>query len=358
MILSAALGYVWAVPTHNFARPRGRLVELSIESKALAGNRLGDPSTRSCAVYLPPGYAEDHAPGYPVFVALAAFGGSGLKLLNWTSFGENLPQRLDRLIEAGEMGPVVLLMPDGFTRLGGNQWIDSPVMGRWEGYVLDELLPAVEARFNVRPGPAHRAVFGHSSGGYAALIHAMRHGDRWGAAASHSGDVGFEFVYGRELPGALAGLAPFANDPDAFLAKLWASAKIGRQFSTLMMLAMAATYAPEAGPDGGDYGIRLPVDPHTCARDPERWARWLAHDPLEIASSPGAITSMQSLRALFIDCGDRDEYFIHFGTRALVRKLAAAGVEHTYEEFEGGHSGVSYRLDRSLPFLYAALTST
>ena len=77
-------------------------------------------------------------------------------------------------------------------------------------------------------------VFGHSSGGYAALIHAMRHGERWGAAASHSGDVGFELVYGREFPGALTELARF-DDAGAFLEKLWASDKIrGRQFNTLI----------------------------------------------------------------------------------------------------------------------------
>ena len=345
------------MPRHNFARPQGQFVEISIDSKALAGNLLGDPHERCAAVYLPPGYDPSAPGGYPVFVALAAFGGSGLKLLNWSSFGENLAQRLDRLIAAGEMGPVILVMPDGFTRLGGNQWIDSAVMGNWEQFVLDELLPAVEERFNAAPGPSKRAVFGHSSGGYAALIHAMRHGDRWGAAASHSGDVGFELVYGREFPSALAQLARYDNQPKAFLDKLWAAPKIGREFNTLMLLAMAATYAPELeGEDPPPLGIRLPVDPETCARDERRWARWLARDPLEIASQPEAISSMKSLRTLFIDCGSRDEYFIHFGTRALVRKLEAAGVEHIYEEFDGGHSGVSYRLDRSLPLLYRALT--
>ena len=342
------------MPTHNFTRPRGQLVEITIESEALRDNQLGDPSSRVAAVYLPPGYDADAAEGYPLFVALAAFGGSGLKLLNWSSFGESLPQRLDRLIDAGAMGPVVLVMPDGFTRLGGNQWIDSPVMGRWEGFVLDELVPRVSEEFNVRPGSVHRAVFGHSSGGYAALIHAMRHGGRWGAVASHSGDLGFELVYGRELPSALAALASCQGEPEAFLNKLWAADKIGRQFNTLMLLAMAATYAPE---DGAYLGIRLPVDPRTCARDRQRWSRWLAHDPLEIASTPKAIASMKSLRALFIDCGSRDEYFLQFGARALADKLTGAGVAHVYEEFDGGHSGVSYRLDRSLPLLYEAVSA-
>ena len=342
------------MPTHNFARPQGRLVEITIDSQALADNQLDDPAQRSVAVYLPPGYDEDDPTGYPMFVGLAAFGGSGFKLLNWQSFGESLAQRVDRLIAEGEMGPVVLVLPDGFTRLGGNQWIDSPVMGRWEGFVLDELIPTVEAQFRVRPGAEHRAVFGHSSGGYAALIHAMKHGEQWGAVASHSGDVGFELLYGRELPDALAMLAAYGNDPQDFLDELWAGDRIGgRQFNTLMMLAMAATYAPEPG---APLGIRLPVDADTCARDQRRWARWLAHDPAEVAEAPESIESMKGLRGLYLDCGSRDEHFLHFGSRALVRKLVDTGVNHVYQEFDGGHSGVSYRLDVSLPFLYRALT--
>ncbi|MFO7565364.1 MAG: alpha/beta hydrolase-fold protein [Enhygromyxa sp.] len=342
------------MPTHNFARPQGRLVEITIDSKALADNRLGDPAQRSVAVYLPPGYDESDPDGYPLFVGLAAFGGSGFKLLNWQSFGESLPQRIDRLIGEGEMGPVVLVLPDGFTRLGGNQWIDSPVLGRWESFVLDELIPAAEAQFRVRPGAAHRAVFGHSSGGYGALIHGLKHGERWGAVASHSGDLGFELLYGRELPAALAGLAGCDGDPQTFLEKLWAGDRIGgRQFNTLMMLAMAASYAPE---EGVPFGVRLPVDPDTCARDGKRWARWLAHDPLELAGQSERLDSLKRLRGLYLDCGSHDEYFLQFGSRALARKLVDAEINHVYQEFDGGHSNVSYRLDVSLPFLYRALT--
>ncbi|MCA9699091.1 MAG: hypothetical protein KC431_16330, partial [Myxococcales bacterium] len=180
----------------------------------------------------------------------------------------------------------------------------------------------IEAQFRVRPGPAHRAVFGHSSGGYAALIHAMKHGEHWGAVASHSGDVGFELLYGRELPGALAALAGCGGDPQLFLDKLWAGAAIqGRQFNTLMLLAMAASYAPESAGEGSPLGIRLPVDPDTCERDPVRWARWLAHDPLELVDRPACQASLRGLSGLYLDCGFRDEYFIHFGSRALVRKL-------------------------------------
>jgi hypothetical protein len=41
--------------------------------------------------------------------------------------------------------------------------------------------------------------------------------------------------------------------------------------------------------------------------------------------------------------------------RILSKRLAAAGIRHTYEEFDDDHSDVDYRMDTSLPFLYRAL---
>src|SRR5690606_31511804 len=109
-------------------RPRGTLVELSIDAASLQGNLLGDPTRRTVAVYLPPDYdASDRR--YPVVVDLAAFTGSGLKRLSWTAFGESVPQRIDRLMAEGAMGPVIAVFPDAFTSLGGNQYLDTPVLG-------------------------------------------------------------------------------------------------------------------------------------------------------------------------------------------------------------------------------------
>ena len=93
------------MPRHTFSRPVGTLVEIEIESGALADNLLGDPSTRSVAVYLPPGY-ESSSDRYPLFVDLVGFMGSGVSHVGWRSFSESVPQRLDRLVAAGSMGSV------------------------------------------------------------------------------------------------------------------------------------------------------------------------------------------------------------------------------------------------------------
>jgi hypothetical protein len=46
---------------------------------------------------------------------------------------------------------------------------------------------------------------------------------------------------------------------------------------------------------------------------------------------------------------------LHYGARALVRRLNAAHIEHVYEEFPDDHNNTDYRLDVSLPYLYKAL---
>jgi hypothetical protein len=56
-----------------------------------------------------------------------------------------------------------------------------------------------------------------------------------------------------------------------------------------------------------------------------------------------------------MDCGFRDQYRIHFGMRRFAKKLKAAKIPFTYEEFDDDHSDVDYRMDVFLPFLANAL---
>lgn len=340
------------MPQHNFAPLRGRIEHFAFDSPFLAANRIGDPSARSVAVYLPPGY-DDSEQRYPLFVGLAAFTGSGLKYLNWGSFAETLPQRLERLIDTGRMGPVVLVLPDAFTSLGGNQYIDSTAMGLWERWLLEEMVPRIEARYRVRVEPAQRVVFGKSSGGYGALWQALKHGAHWGVAICHSGDIGFELLYARDCVVALDVLARHGGSIERFLEKIERDPKIaGNDFHALLILAMSASYDPDPH---AFKGIRLPMDPHTAEWIPERWQRWLNHDPLYALESPPAQANLRRLRGLFIDCGRRDQYLLHYGARRFAERLRVLEIAHVHEEFDDDHSGIDYRLDVSLPWAYAQL---
>ena len=67
--------------------------------------------------------------------------------------------------------------------------------------------------------------------------------------------------------------------------------------------------------------------------------------------------NLKRLKALWIDCGNVDQYNLVYGARRLHRILERAGVDHVYEEFDDNHSSTDYRMDLSLPYLARALNS-
>src|ERR1700683_985565 len=99
---------------------------------------------------------------------------------------------------------------------------------------------------------------------------------------------------------------------------------------------------------------RLPVTFDTCELIPDRWRNWLRHDPVVAVEDLGE--NLKKLKALYIDCGSRDQFNLVYGARRLTKRLFQMGVDHRYEEFQDDHSGVDYRMDESLPFLAKALS--
>jgi S-formylglutathione hydrolase FrmB len=360
--------------------PAGRVVTLEHTSKVLADNPLGDPYVRTLDVWLPPQYDARRGRGlgarFPVVYDLVGFTGSGRSHTNWRNFDENVPERAARLLHARKLGPLIVVFPDCFTSLGGNQYINSPAVGAYADYLTRELIPFVDREFRTLADRAHRGCFGKSSGGYGAMIHGMKYPRYWGAVANHSGDAYFDFVYRADWPNTLdelakhrrpklaagrrdmaAAAAAAGNDGRddgrvaRFLAHVWRKEDVSSaEVHALMNLAMAATYDPDAK---APNGFRLPFNLETGELLPARWSRWLRHDPVNLVAR--CARNLRTLRGLYIDCGWRDQYRIHYGTRLLSLRLTRHRVRHVYEEFDGTHSSIDYRMERSLPFLYRAL---
>jgi S-formylglutathione hydrolase FrmB len=332
---------------------RGRIESFPFVSRVLKGNALGDPHRRDVTVYLPPEYERQPDARFPVFVDLVGFMGTGRSHLAWKAFDETLPERLERLVRRGEMGPVIAVFPDCWTRLGGNQYINSPAVGSYADYLLKEILPEIDRRFRSFGDPRKRAVFGKSSGGYGAIVHGMKYARHWGAVACHSGDMYFDFCYRSDIPRVLDSLARHRRDPARFIRAFYANRKVGTDDGmTLMFLAMAAFYDPDPK---APLGFHLPMDLRTGEIDEARWKRWRRHDPIHLVQREAARRQLRSLRGLFIDCGTRDQFHLHYGARILHDRLRRFRIAHRYEEFEDSHSGIDYRMDVSLPWLYAKI---
>jgi len=170
----------------------------------------------------------------------------------------------------------------------------------------------------------------------------------WGAIANQSGDAGFDVLYQRDFPTVANVLTNYKGDINHFIKRFWKAKKThGTDILTLMMICMAATYDPQ-------NEIELPFDLETCEIKPERWQNWLNADPVNLVQYN--IKALQQLNGLFMDCGFRDQFMIHFGMRRLSRQLEKYNIDHTYQEFNGTHSSIDYRLDISLPFLYKKIS--
>ena len=361
--------------------PAGTVVLLEHTSKILEGNPLRDPHVRKVGVWLPPQYAHQGTRiagrRFPVLYDLVGFTGSGLSHTGWKPFGDNVAERAARLIHEQKMGPAIIVFPDCFTALGGNQYVNSSAIGNYADYLTREIIPFVDREFRTLASREHRGCFGKSSGGYGAIVHAMKYPQYWGAVADHSGDAYFDFVYWHDWPNTLNELAKYraakrkegpydalaesrrkglaAGLDDGrikrFLASVWAREKLsGAETHCIMNLCMAATYDPDPK---APNGFRVPFNMESGEVLPARWRQWRANDPINMVAKYRA--NLKTLRGVYIDCGWRDQYHIHYGTRLLSARLSAAGVKHTYAEFDDNHSDVDYRMDTSLPFLYRAL---
>ncbi len=325
----------------------GTVRRLSVNSALLGANLLGEPTERAVDVYVPHGHS---GAGLPLLVDLVGYTAGGPAHTNWKNFGENVPERLDRLISAGTMPPAVVAFPDCFTKLGGNQYINSAALGPFADFLIKEVVPQVERELGCG-GTGRRGVFGKSSGGYGSIVHAMLYPDFWAAAACHSGDMGFELAYLPALTKALRAFAK-AGGIKPWLAEFYAAPKVkDADVEFLEMLGMCASYDPDPS---AYLGLRLPIDMETAEVIPERWANFAKWDPLNMVETRGA--GLKSLKALYIDCGNVDQFNLVYGARRLVRSLQRQAVPHRYEEFPDDHSSVDYRMDVSLPFLAKALS--
>jgi enterochelin esterase family protein len=275
---------------------------------------------------------------------LAGFTGTGATLFQGGQWQPSLAERLDRLVAAGEMDEVIVVAPDCFTRLGGSQYIDSPATGRYETHLCRELIPEIDGRFRTAGTRAGRGIGGKSSGGFGALVLAMRHPDLFAAVASHAGDAYFELSVLKDIPQVFRTLRRHGG-VDGFLRHFDAApVKRSEDITAMTMLACAAAYAPDGERPGS---LALPFDLETGEIVAEVWRRFKVWDPVEMVAAHAE--ALRSLLYVYVDAGTRDEHALDLGARVLVSRMRALGIAVVHEEFDDGHMGTAYRYEVSLP---------
>ncbi|HJT55937.1 MAG TPA: enterochelin esterase, partial [Ktedonobacteraceae bacterium] len=88
---------------------------------------------------------------------------------------------------------------------------------------------------------------------------------------------------------------------------------------------------------------------------PSVWERWLAWDPVRMV--PRHAEALRSMKAIYIDAGKRDEYYLDLGAEAFRQALKSIGVTDIFFElFDATHMGIEYRYPFSLQYLAERLS--
>lgn len=345
---------------HRFSdpfEPVGTFTRERVRSRALEDNRLGDPSERTFWVYTPPGYASSSERRYPVIYFLHGYLGRVDEYWNWVGFRPTVPALIDELFADPSVEPAIVVLVDAWTKIGGSQYLNSPATGRYLDYLAEDVVAATDERYRTVADRGHRALAGKSSGGYGAMVATMLRPDVFAGFASHSGDCAFEHAYLFDVSACARALRDLydgswqqffddffnrparileASDPDHVLINIY---------------AMAAAYSPE--PDGS---VSLPFDEQTFRFRDEVWKRWQAHDPVRMVADK--LDVLRSLKAIWLDAGNRDDYYLDLGAQAISTQLTEAGIKHHFELFDGFHAGVQHRYPLGLRFLADRLSGS
>jgi len=134
--------------------------------------------SRTCYIYLPPGYARQPDRRFPV---LYLRHGGGDKASSWSQPAGSAGTILDNLLADGRAVPMIVVMPDCLTADGSWAGGSSPEgMQTLEKELLEEIMPWVEKNYQVLTGPEHTAMAGLSMGGGQAFVMGLRHPERFG----------------------------------------------------------------------------------------------------------------------------------------------------------------------------------
>ncbi len=335
--------------------PAGAIVHETIHSASLEGNLLEDSADRNVTIYLPPGYAKGTT-RYPVVYLLHGFLGNDKAWLNEAQWAD-APKAMDRLIAAGKIHEMIVVMPDGSNKLLGSFFTNSVTTGNWEDFITQDLRRYVDSKYRTIALARARGIAGHSMGGYGAIKLAMKHPEIYGAVyglsacclewegtfASRSGGWQKAFSF-RSVDDVSAAFAEWSKtrgtgSPDLFPA--------------LVFTALSGAWSPN--PARPPLYLDFPMEQRGVTLVPVESvvAEWYANMPVPMLGQ--FRSNLAQLHAIAFDVGLQDSLLTV--NRHLDQALTSNNIPHQYEEYEGDHvHGIAARTENKvLPFFSRAL---
>jgi len=314
------------LPTARAQAPKpkpapGRVVVTYLDSKLLRHNAGGENPRRRVSVYLPAGYDASPARRYPVLYYLHGFTWNDSLLFH----ADGLGALLDQAIADGQIRPLIVVAPNEQTLFQGSFYANSATNGPWADFTARELVSFIDKGFRTLARPESRGLAGHSMGGNGTLRLAMLYPGTYAAAYALS-------------PAFVAPHAEWmaARPGQQRASQATTRAALGQDFNATRVVAAARAFSPTPG--RGAFGAALPYSagPDSLAHRDAVLAQWGAASPLALV--PGHLSSLRQLRGLAFDWGEQDQFrHIPPACRMLSTQLAAYGIPHAAESYEGNH---------------------
>jgi len=332
----------------------GSIVLENFKSKILKNNPLNDPAEREFPVYLPPSYGSKNKK-FPVVYLISGFTGKGIMNLNVSFLSENIFQRLNRLMSSKKIKEMIFVMPDCITKYGGSQFINSEATGNYEDYLVKELVPYIDKKYNTFNQNSSRAICGKSSGGYGSVILAMKNPEVFGIMCSTAGDMAFEYCYLPDFPKFISDIEHYGKGHKAISAFIKNEINYNqpkpKYFMNIMnVIGMSSCYSPNLKNQKIlGYNFDLPFDINTGELNEKIFAKWLKHDPVRLINKYHK--NLKKLKLIYLDAGIKDEFNLHIGARIFCDKLKKYKIKFVHEEFNDGHMNIQYRYDRTFEMI-------
>jgi hypothetical protein len=316
-VVGAFLGF--SVPLSRAAPSDSQVIGRELRSECLAHGKIGTDPVRRMAVYLPPGY-EATSGRYPVIYFLPSPFGSYRACFDQ----RNAQVLFDRAISAGVIGKFILVSVDMNTPLGCSWYVNSPITGNWEDFVVQELVPYIDANFRTLANRNSRGIVGDFMGGYGAMLFGMKHPDVFGC------------VYALHPVGTGSGLLIMDSRPNwDILANARVLDDVKSDGFTQIFTTIFQAHLPD--PDKPPLFIDLSarrVDGQLVI-DSKLMQRLRNNFFIE-SMVPRYADNLKSLRGIKFDWSRNDPNQDHvYANQALTHKLNEFGILHEAEEYNG-----------------------
>src|SRR3990170_2467844 len=185
------------------------------------------------------------------------------------------------------------------------------------------------------------------------MITPMLRPDLFGSLATHAGDSLYELSYIPEFAKAVRLLRDYDGDIQRWWSDFRSRTAFTKEADNTLLMVLGVSACFSAAPD---WTPVLPFDTETGRLLPEVWQRWLDWDPVRMVERHAE--AVRSWRAVWIDAGERDEWYLDIGARAFLREITDAGLPEErirFETFDAGHGGIDYRYPLALAWLAARI---